>query len=65
MAPLKRTRQTDDAAPTTEDPNRPEREPGPAEPSPRREPAPSAPDGDAPDLADLQPGDGPGQTPGE
>lgn len=30
-----------------------------------REPGPFAPEGEAPDLADINPGEGPGQSPGE
>jgi hypothetical protein len=44
---------------------RPEHEPGPAERSTAPADRPLAPDGDAPDLGEIQPGEGPGQSPGE
>jgi hypothetical protein len=47
-----------------QDQSRPAAEPGPARPSEAPE-APRAPEGNAPDLDELQPGSGPGQTPGE
>jgi hypothetical protein len=43
---------------------RPDDEPGPARPSSAPE-GPHAPEGRAPSLDDIEPGDGPGQTPGE
>jgi hypothetical protein len=47
------------------DPNHPDQEPAAAELRREEEPGPSAPDGPAPDLDEIQPGDGPGQSPGE
>lgn len=47
------------------DPHHPDDEPGPAEPSPITEPGPIAPHDEAPDMADIEAGEGPGQTPGE
>ena len=47
------------------DPNHPDQEPAPAELTPDAEPGPSAPDGPAPDLDAIEPGDGPGPSPGE
>jgi hypothetical protein len=47
------------------DPHHPPEEPGPAELTSAAEPGPIAPHDPAPDLADIEPGDGPGQTPGE
>jgi hypothetical protein len=49
----------------TRDSNHPAHEPAAAEIVAPREPLPSAPDGEAPDLAEVESGDGPGQSPGE
>jgi hypothetical protein len=54
----------DDAA-ETRDPNHPDHEPGAAEIVAPREPMPGAPDGEAPDLDEIESGEGPGQSPGE
>ena len=43
----------------------PEHEPGPAERSDASAETPSAPQGAAPDLSAINPGDGPGESPGE
>lgn len=47
------------------DPHHPQDEPGPAELTGSPDPGPIAPHDPAPDLKDIESGDGPGQTPGE
>lgn len=43
----------------------PDTEPGPAEMPGDRQPIVQAPGGEAPDMSEINPGDGPGQSPGE
>ena len=50
---------------TEQDMDRPEHEPAAATLSGEQGPGPSAPDGEAPDMDEIEPGDGPGQSPGE